>query len=396
MFPRAPRESRASRTSPSPCCGSVPVTLVAGAAHAAAALVIAMPAAGAPCTTWAVCCATDPGCSASPTPGTTASAAASISAPTSPTSPLPERITPGESSPWPSAWWLKTACPTAPPAGNCGATTASSSPSPRCRTGSRRRGKKGRAQVEAGYLDWALADFSGYLAADELYDGPFCVLSAVDARRQRRLRYEVLDHDPTQADILFFLARLRDAIVRRGGFVRGITTDASPLYPVPVALALRAVPHQVCAFHIRKELTQAVLRVLARLRKRLAAAAPPRPRGRPKNTPEAQRLYRRAKALSDLGCPVPDGLAGSGARRAADGSGLPGCGPWQGDEPAAVRGAVESSGEQRVRHYGVSGGIWSGRRKPYLDVARRRLPCPTRPISETRSTIRSSMPCRKG
>ena len=144
-----------------------------------------------------------------------------------------------------------------------------------------------------------MADFSGYLAADELYDGPFCVLSAVDARRQRRLRYQVLDHDPTQADILFFLARLRDAIVRRGGFVRGITTDASPLYPVPVALALGAVPHQVCEFHILKELTKAVLRVLARLRKRLAAAAPPRPRGRPKNTPEAQRLYRRAKTLGE-------------------------------------------------------------------------------------------------
>jgi len=25
-------------------------------------------------------------------------------------------------------------------------------------------------------LDWALAAFSGYVAADELYDGPFCVL----------------------------------------------------------------------------------------------------------------------------------------------------------------------------------------------------------------------------
>jgi hypothetical protein len=123
------------------------------------------------------------------------------------------------------------------------------------------------------------------------------VLSAVDARRQRRLLYEVLDHDPTQADILFFLARLRQAIVRRGGVIRGITTDGSPLYPVPIALALGAVPHQVCEFHILKELTKAVLRVLARLRKRLAAAAPERPRGRPKNTPEAQRLSRRARAL---------------------------------------------------------------------------------------------------
>jgi hypothetical protein len=152
-------------------------------------------------------------------------------------------------------------------------------------------------QVEAGYLDWALADFSGYLAADELYDGPFCVLSAVDARRQRRLRYEVLDHDPTQADILFFLARLQEAIVGRGGIVRGITTDSSPLYPVPIALALGSVPHQVCEFHILQELTKAILRVLARLRKRLAAAAPKLPRGRPKITPETQRLHRRAKAL---------------------------------------------------------------------------------------------------
>jgi hypothetical protein len=25
-----------------------------------------------------------------------------------------------------------------------------------------------------------LADFSGYIAADELYDGPFCILSIVD------------------------------------------------------------------------------------------------------------------------------------------------------------------------------------------------------------------------
>jgi hypothetical protein len=89
-----------------------------------------------------------------------------------------------------------------------------------------------------------------------LYDGPFCVLSAVDARRQRRLLYEVLDHDPTQVDILSFLARLNDLIRAHGQHVRGITTDASPLYPLPVALALGDVPHQVCEFHILKELTR--------------------------------------------------------------------------------------------------------------------------------------------
>jgi hypothetical protein len=132
-----------------------------------------------------------------------------------------------------------------------------------------------------------------------LYDGPFCVLSAVDARRQRRLLYEVLDRDPTQADVLWFLARLKEAITTRGGVVRGITTDASPLYPLPITLLFGSIPHQVCEFHILKELTKAVLRVLARRRKRLAAAAPPLPRGRPKNTPEAQRRLRQAKAMRD-------------------------------------------------------------------------------------------------
>jgi hypothetical protein len=41
------------------------------------------------------------------------------------------------------------------------------------------------------------------VAADELYDGPFCILSAVDNRRYKRLLYDVLDHDPTHEDIPF-------------------------------------------------------------------------------------------------------------------------------------------------------------------------------------------------
>jgi hypothetical protein len=123
------------------------------------------------------------------------------------------------------------------------------------------------------------------------------VLSAVDARRQRRLLYEVLDHDPTRADIVWFLARLNDRVRARGHAVLGITTDAAPLYPQPIALVLGGVPHQVCECHILKERTQAVLRVLARLRQRLAAQAPPWPRGRPQDTPAGKRWRRAARAL---------------------------------------------------------------------------------------------------
>jgi hypothetical protein len=168
---------------------------------------------------------------------------------------------------------------------------------PLCRTGSRRRGKKAAAQGEAAHLDWALADFSGYLAADELYDGPFCILSAVDARRQRRLLYEVLDHDPNQVDILLFLARLHDQLRARGHTVLGITTDGSPLYPEPILLALGGVRHQVCEFHILKELTKAVLHAVARIRKQLTAQVPKLPRGRPRATPAYRRQHRCGQRL---------------------------------------------------------------------------------------------------
>lgn len=146
-------------------------------------------------------------------------------------------------------------------------------------------------------MHWALTDFSGYLAVDELYDGPFAVLSAVDSPHQRRLVYDVLEHDPNHDDIRRFLVRLKSALAARGGVVRGITTDGSALYPQPLAEIFPEVPHQVCEFHILKELTKAVLRALASLRKKLAARAPPSPRGRPKNTPEAQRCHRRAQRI---------------------------------------------------------------------------------------------------
>jgi hypothetical protein len=201
-----------------------------------------------------------------------------------------------------SAWWWKTACRTAPPVGTCGAITGFWSPGPRSRTGSRPRGKKSEARAEAGYLDRALQNFSGYIALDELYDGPFCVLSLVDNRTFTRLTYRVLEHDPTQDDIRAFLRDFRAQLEARGLHVRGITTDGSSLYPVPLAELFPGVPHQVCEFHVLKELTQAVLHVLAKIRKELKAQVPKRPRGRPSKAqaPAARRARRAEQRVRDL------------------------------------------------------------------------------------------------
>src|SRR5438445_5326306 len=122
-------------------------------------------------------------------------------------------------------------CPTKPPVGTSGVTTASSSPTPPSKTGSRRLGKKKVESISTTYLDEALADFSGYLAIDEVYDGPFCILSIVDNRNYNRLAFRVLDHDPTKDDVRAFLGEFKEQLDKRGLSVLGITTDSSALYP---------------------------------------------------------------------------------------------------------------------------------------------------------------------
>lgn len=157
--------------------------------------------------------------------------------------------------------------------------------------------------MASDYLAWALADFSGYIAADELYDGPFCVLSIVDNRRFTRLLYDVLDHHPTHEDIRSFFRRFQAALAARSLTVLGITTDASPLYPAPVAEIFGHVPHQICEFHTIAEITKAVLKAVARVRQALAAQIPKLPRGRPASKAakhKARAKHTRQQKVTDL------------------------------------------------------------------------------------------------
>ena len=128
--------------------------------------------------------------------------------------------------------------------------------------------------MDTDFLDWALADFSGYVAADELYDGPFCILSAVDNRRYKRILYDVLDHDPTHDDIRAFLGRLKTALSARDLTLLGVTTDGSVLYPEPLAEVFDGVPHQVCEFHVLAEVAKAVVGAVASERTSLGAKQP--------------------------------------------------------------------------------------------------------------------------
>lgn len=149
--------------------------------------------------------------------------------------------------------------------------------------------------MDGAFLDWALETFSGYVAVDELYEGPYCVLSAVDNRRYKRILYAVLDHDPNHDDITAFLLRLKTALEARDLTLKGITTDGSALYPEPIVKVFGKVPHQLCTFHVIAELVKGVLRAVASERQRLAESKPKVKRGRPSAKDKAARRAARKR-----------------------------------------------------------------------------------------------------
>jgi transposase-like protein len=128
------------------------------------------------------------------------------------------------------------------------------------------------------------------------------VLAIVDNHRFERLACRVLDHDPTQQDVREFFAQFKAHLETRGLTVLGVTTDGSSLYPQVIADLFPGAAHQVCQFHVLKEIIQAVLHALAKVRKELKAKQPALPRGRPSkaNKAQARKAQRIGQRIADL------------------------------------------------------------------------------------------------
>ena len=120
----------------------------------------------------------------------------------------------------------------------------------------------------------------------------------MDNRTFKRLLYEVLDHDPTHDDMLRFFHRFRAELDRRGLTLRGVTTDGSPLYPEPLAGVFPGVAHQVCQFHVLKEINREILKAITQVRRDLKKKLPKLPRGRPSSA-TARNAARRKKKQED-------------------------------------------------------------------------------------------------
>jgi hypothetical protein len=159
-------------------------------------------------------------------------------------------------------------------------------------------GKKAQGHLQGAFLEWALEAFSGYAAVDERYEGPDCVRSAVDNRQDKRVMDEVLEHEANHDDSEACLGRLKTALDDRPLALKGLTTDGSPRYPEPMRTVFGDVPHQLCTFHVMKDLTKGIWRAVAKERERWGQTKPKLTRGRPSSKEkEARRLARKSKNI---------------------------------------------------------------------------------------------------
>lgn len=102
--------------------------------------------------------------------------------------------------------------------------------------------------------------------------------------------------------MIAFFGHFQNTLQARQLQVQGITTDGSALYPAAIQAIWGDLPHQICEFHILKDLNQAVLRAIAQVRKQLTAQQPKLKRGRPKADQRnlAQKRQRLQRKISDL------------------------------------------------------------------------------------------------
>jgi transposase-like protein len=125
------------------------------------------------------------------------------------------------------------------------------------------------------YQPWVIANFSGILCVDEVYQGDLALLLAVDPAApdgDRLVGYTLLPktREVDQSVVKAFLERLRDA----GITPDEVITDDSRLYPSVLAEVWPRAMHQLCLFHATRRMVRAVGEVVKQIRRALPTPPP--------------------------------------------------------------------------------------------------------------------------
>jgi transposase-like protein len=143
-----------------------------------------------------------------------------------------------------------------------------------------------------GYRQWTLANFSGTVCVDEIHLGHRTLLLATDPINDFPIAFALVranDHEHMRR----FLHNLQN-----WGFApQVVVTDGSNLYPALLAEIWPQARHQLCVFHVLKDINEHVFDALRRLRKRLGRQSKRKGRrGRPsKAQKRARARYGKTK-----------------------------------------------------------------------------------------------------
>jgi transcription elongation factor Elf1 len=139
------------------------------------------------------------------------------------------------------------------------------------------------------YRRWTLANFSGTLCIDEIHLGHRTLLLATDPLGDFPVAFALVSAND-QEHMRRFLQNLKNW----GFLARVVVTDGSNLYPQLVEAVWPEARHQLCVFHVLKDINECVLDALRRLRRQHAAktARGKRRRGRPSRSQQRARARR--------------------------------------------------------------------------------------------------------
>lgn len=138
------------------------------------------------------------------------------------------------------------------------------------------------------YRQWTLQNFSGTLCIDELHLGHRTLLLATDPLGDFPVAFALVSAND-QDHMARFLNNLR----QHGFLPHVVVTDGSNLYPKLLAELWPNARHQLCVFHVLKDINVCVFDALRRLRRQLAQRrGRQRRRGRPNKSRQRARTRR--------------------------------------------------------------------------------------------------------
>ena len=140
---------------------------------------------------------------------------------------------------------------------------------------------------------WAfvLSNFSGVLCIDEVHDGDWTILFATDPLNDFTVSFSLVEQND-QDHMDAFLQGLKD----RGLDVVVAITDGSPLYKDSLQTWWKDIEHQLCIFHVIKEVNKLILNGVRDIKNRIQRQGNKgrkRRRGRPTRKAQQQRQAKK-------------------------------------------------------------------------------------------------------